>query len=160
MIDKKVHYSPEMKDKSKYQKYVLSSEDETDIYFIAENVSLTEAKEMKYSEIETELQNRLNQGYTFNGWEFDSNLQSVLNVAGITAVLSAKSVRGTDIGSIANYLWRDKTKTRRSLTTAQLMEMGDTLENMMKSVYDTAFGLFDQIDAATTVTEVETIVWI
>jgi hypothetical protein len=119
------------------------------------NAQLSELKEMKWEEIKRLRADNAAAGFTFNGHEYDSDHEAIRNITGaVTGALVAQGAsRSVSID------WTTKNNATVNLNGQQLMDLGDAALLHVNTQYAIARSLRQQIDAASSESELDAIVW-
>ena len=119
--------------------------------------ALSAAKLDKRAEIDQARKTAEAQGFTFN---FPDNTSGTIQIRHTD---DKANISGLVMGAQANpggvFQFRDGEDVSHSLTAADVIAMGNAVQSFITGNYAQSWALKDQVEAATTVAEVEAITW-
>lgn len=121
--------------------------------FVAPPGTLEFARKKKLAEINTTRTNKLDQPVSFGGYLWSASPVAVLNLTQVMGLINS----GETVP--AKFTWRTIDNQNVPATAANLIALNKAIFTHTYTVYKQSWNLKDQVLAATTVAEIEAIVW-
>lgn len=104
-------------------------------------MSLAEYLEYKQGLVNEYRDNLINQGYTWNGYRFDTNETARQNITSVTTAIS----NGIQLPS--NYVWRSADNENVPMTEQDLISLGATIMDWVTEIYGVSWYHKDTMEA-------------
>ena len=119
---------------------------------------LSEYKEEKKASINVDRLAAIESGISYNGYEWDSTLVSQSNLTGVVSALQAGIITPAS-GTGTVIVWRNMDNQDIDMSQEDIFGLSAAMLSRVDTCYKKSWSLKAQVDAATTVSGVDAIVW-